>query len=52
MENVYCEKCERKINRLESYISFSDIALCEECYMNMPTKEFLRLIGGDVKVAV
>ncbi|MBR4874674.1 MAG: hypothetical protein IKU87_02500 [Clostridia bacterium] len=52
MEKVYCKQCERRINRLESYISLDDIAICEECYMNMTTKEFIRLIGGDIKVAV
>lgn len=49
-EYVICEACRREIVRLETYIKVNEITLCEECYMNMSTKEFIELIGGIVAV--
>lgn len=50
MERVYCEKCGREIFRLEAYISVESVVICEECYMNMSTVEFLERLGGKIKV--
>lgn len=45
-----CDKCRREIVRLEVYVVVGDVTLCDTCYMNMGTKEFLERIGGGVKL--
>ena len=50
MRPIFCDKCKRRIVRLETYVCVGCIALCDECYMNMGTKEFLERIGGSLKV--
>jgi hypothetical protein len=49
-EHIICEKCGWEITRLETYIEVNGITLCDECYMNMSTKDFIELIGGIVAV--
>ena len=49
-EHVICEACRRELVRLETYIKVNEITLCDECYMNMSTKDFIELIGGIVAV--
>lgn len=46
MNEIYCTACGRKIERLETYIYVNGFAICDECYMNMSTKEFIEQIGG------
>lgn len=50
MDKVFCDKCGREIMRLETYIKLNDIAICEDCYINMSTKEFIERIGGVIAV--
>ena len=50
MEPKHCDNCGRKIMRLETYIGVNGITLCEDCYINMSTKEFIERIGGVIAV--
>lgn len=50
MEQPVCNRCGQKILRLETYILVGDVMLCDSCYMNMTTKEFLAKIGGELRV--
>ena len=50
MEQPVCQRCRQKILRLETYFVVGCIVLCDGCYMNMSTKEFLERIGGEVRV--
>ena len=50
VNRVYCDKCGREIERLETYINVNETALCDECYMNMSTKEFVERLGGCLVV--
>lgn len=50
MNKVFCDKCDREIMRLETYIGVNGITLCEDCYINMSTKEFIERIGGVIAV--
>lgn len=45
-----CDQCKQPILRLETYITVGDVTLCDGCYMNMGTKEFLSKIGGELRV--
>ncbi len=47
---VFCDKCRRELVRLETYICAGGAVLCDECYMNMSTREFLDRIGGHLVV--
>ncbi len=49
-EQIFCEHCGREIMRLETYIELNDIAICEDCYINMSTTEFIERIGGVIAV--
>ena len=46
----HCDKCKQPILRLETYIVVGDVTLCDGCYMNMDTGEFLAKIGGELRV--
>lgn len=45
-----CDQCKQPILRLETYIAVGDVTLCDGCYMNMGTREFLAKIGGELRV--
>ena len=45
-----CDRCGQEILRLETYIAVGSVTLCDRCYMNMPTKEFLAKVGGELRV--
>lgn len=46
----HCDQCRKPILRLETYIAVGDVTLCDGCYMNMGTREFLARIGGELRV--
>ena len=46
----HCDQCKKPILRLETYISVGCVTLCDGCYMNMGTREFLSKIGGELRV--
>ncbi|MBQ7792450.1 MAG: hypothetical protein IJ367_03035, partial [Clostridia bacterium] len=48
--NIYCDRCGRQLERLETYISVYRFAVCEECYFEMPMREFIESIGGEIAV--
>ena len=48
--HIFCEKCGREIERLETYIEVNHVTVCDTCYINMGTKEFIEIIGGIVAV--
>ena len=50
MDKVFCDKCDRENMRLETYIRVNGITLCDDCYINMSTKEFIERIGGVIAV--
>ncbi len=45
-----CDQCRKPILRLETYIVVGCVTLCDGCYMNMGTREFLSKIGGELRV--
>ncbi len=45
-----CDQCRKPILRLETYIAVGCVTLCDGCYMNMGTREFLSKIGGELRV--
>lgn len=46
----HCDRCKQPILRLETYIAVGGVTLCDGCYMNMGTREFLARIGGELRV--
>jgi len=46
----HCDQCRKPILRLETYITVGCVTLCDGCYMNMSTGEFLSKIGGELRV--
>lgn len=50
LNDKYCDCCGKEINRLETYISVSDMIVCDDCYWDMDRKKFIELIGGSILV--
>lgn len=50
LNDKFCECCDRKLQRLETYISVNDVVVCDDCYWRLGRNEFIELIGGNVLV--
>ena len=48
--DTVCDECKRSLDFLETYIRVSDVVICDECYMNMRTRDFIEKIGGEILV--
>lgn len=48
--DTVCDECKRSLELLETYIRVCDVVICDECYMNMSTRDFIEKIGGEILV--